>query len=96
MKRMTVWSALAGMLATAVHGAVVLQNADWATANFRTNGMGAAHRVQGRRELPAPPQGLVRAGGGGRDAPRRHGDVGRREGARLRARREIAARDRKV
>ena len=24
-------------------GAVVLKNADWATENFRTNGMGAAH-----------------------------------------------------
>ena len=29
--------------AVAVRGAVVLKNADWATANVRTNGMGAAH-----------------------------------------------------
>ena len=42
---MTVWMAMgiAGMLAVTAHGAVVLQNADWATENFRTNGMGAAH-----------------------------------------------------
>lgn len=38
-------SVFAGMLLAglAVQGAVVLQNADWATANVRTNGMGAAH-----------------------------------------------------
>ena len=34
---------IVGMLVTAAHGAVVLQNADWATETFRTNGMGAAH-----------------------------------------------------
>ena len=45
MRKLTVWMAMgiAGMLVTAAHGAVVLQNADWATENFRTNGMGAAH-----------------------------------------------------
>ena len=45
MRKLTVWMAMgiAGMLATAAHGAVVLQNADWATETFRTNGMGAAH-----------------------------------------------------
>ena len=45
MRRLTVWMAMGivGMLVTAAHGAVVLQNADWATETFRTNGMGAAH-----------------------------------------------------
>ena len=47
-------------------------------------------RVQGRRELPALPQGVVRADGRGRHAPRRLRDVGRREGARLRARRALS------
>ena len=45
MRKLTVWMAMGivGMLVTAAHGAVVLQNADWATETFRTNGMGAAH-----------------------------------------------------
>ena len=44
MKRM-VWvvMGIAGVLATAVHGAVVLRNAPWATRNVVTNGMGGAH-----------------------------------------------------
>ena len=33
----------AGLLVVSAQGAVVLQNADWATETFRTNGMGAAH-----------------------------------------------------
>ena len=45
MRKLTVWMAMGivGMLSVAAHGAVVLKNADWATENFRTNGMGAAH-----------------------------------------------------
>ena len=44
MVRRTFWLALGivGMLATA-QGAIVLKNADWATASFVTNGMEAAH-----------------------------------------------------
>ena len=35
--------AIAACSAVAVRGAVVLKNADWATASFVTNGMEAAH-----------------------------------------------------
>ena len=37
--------AFAVFSAVSVRGAVVLKNADWATANFRTNGMEAAHQT---------------------------------------------------
>jgi len=45
MRTMQKISFFAGMLLAglAAQGAVVLKNADWATENFRTNGMGAAH-----------------------------------------------------
>ena len=45
MVKMTVVAALAIAVfsAVSVHGAVVLKNADWATATLATNGMEAAH-----------------------------------------------------